>query len=104
MKPSIGRIVHYVSYGTPGGEYPKTCRAAIITGLGEPLPYPTHGPGIDDLRPEEAELVDLCVLNPTGLFFNQGVPQDERPESAFHAGDDGVRDGGTWHWPEGAPQ
>jgi len=23
MKPSIGRIVHYVAYGTPGGEYPS---------------------------------------------------------------------------------
>jgi hypothetical protein len=21
QKPSVGRIVHYVSYGTPGGEY-----------------------------------------------------------------------------------
>lgn len=31
MKPSIGRVVHYVSYGTPGGEYGKECRAAIVT-------------------------------------------------------------------------
>lgn len=29
--PSVGRIVHYVSYGTPGGEYTSECRAAIIT-------------------------------------------------------------------------
>lgn len=33
--------------------------------------------------------VDLCVLNPTGMFFNQHCVQME------HA-----RDGGTWHWPE----
>ncbi|HZN76040.1 MAG TPA: hypothetical protein VFC00_30785 [Micromonosporaceae bacterium] len=92
MKPSIGRIVHYVSYGTPGGEYPKACRAAIVTGLGEPLPYPVHGEGIDDLGPDGAQLADLCVLNPTGQFFNVGVPQDERP---VHE-----RSGGTWHWPE----
>ena len=92
MKPSIGRIVHYVSYGTPGGEYPKTCRAAMITALGEPLPYPVHGDGIDDLGPDGAQLADLCVFNPTGQFFNVGVPQDERV--AYE------RSGGTWHWPE----
>ena len=28
-KPSVGRIVHYLSYGTPGGEYPKACRKAF---------------------------------------------------------------------------
>lgn len=92
MKPSVARMVHYVSYGTPGGEYPKTCRAAVITGMGEPLPYPTHGVGIDDLLDDGAQLVDLCVLNPTGMFFKEGIPQDER--SAHE------RSGGTWHWPE----
>lgn len=89
MKPSVGRIVHYVSYGTPGGEYPKTCRAAVVTGLGEVLAYPVYDA---ELEPDGAQLVDLCVLNPTGMFFNQGVPQDER--SAHE------RSGGTWHWPE----
>lgn len=89
MKPSIGRIVHYVSYGTPGGEYPKACRAAVVSGLGEPLDYPTE-PG--DLGEDGALLADLCVLNPTGMFFNVGVPQDERPAHE--------RSGGTWHWPE----
>ena len=28
QKPAVGRIVHYTSYGTPGGEYPSVCRAA----------------------------------------------------------------------------
>ncbi|HEV2778559.1 MAG TPA: hypothetical protein VGX25_04090 [Actinophytocola sp.] len=93
--PSIGRIVHYVSYGTPGGEYASTCRAAVITGLGEPLAYPTHGDGPDDLGDDDAQLVDLCVLNPTGMFFNQGCPQDERPARGLDP-----RRGGTWHWPE----
>lgn len=89
QKPTVGRIVHYCSYGTPGGEYPKACRAAVVTGLGEPLAYPTHP---DDFGEDGALLVDLCVLNPTGMFFNTGVPQDER---AVHE-----RSGGTWHWPE----
>ena len=88
QRPSVGRIVHYVSYGTPGGEYPKTCRAAVVTGVGDLLPYPTG----DEVPPDGAELADLCVLNPTGVFFNIGVPQDER---AAHE-----RSGGTWHWPE----
>ena len=72
MIPSVGRIVHYVSYGTPNGEYPSVCRAAIITAV--------HGAG----------KVDLCVLNPEGFFFNKGV-QSELPE---------LMAGGTWHWPE----
>lgn len=71
MKPSIGRIVHYVSYGTPGGEYPSVCRAAIVT------------------ETDTSDTVGLCVLNPTGQFFNRTVTHDE----------DGHL-GGTWHWPE----
>jgi len=78
VKPSIGRIVHYVSHGTPvqpdGSQaYTSECRAAIVT---EVMADPMQSAG-------------LCVLNPTGLFFGQAVPQD----------DDGHA-GGTWHWPE----
>ena len=81
MQPSVGRIVHYVSYGTPGGEYTSRCRAAIVAGIPENGP-PALGPD------GPATVVELCVLNPTGLFFNT-CPQDE----------DG-KTGGTWHWPE----
>jgi hypothetical protein len=88
MKPSVGRVVHYVSYGTPGGEYKSECRAAIVTAVGRDPEQVVAG-----LSPGEtarcAQELDLCVLNPTGLFFNQGVKQDEP----------GKR-GGTWHWPE----
>ncbi|MEU8555979.1 hypothetical protein AB0C80_18585 [Streptomyces anthocyanicus] len=90
--PSVGRIVHYVSHGTPPREdgsqaYPSVCRAAIITEVPkhleeEPLdgcPNGTQGQW----------LASLAVLNPTGSFFNEGVSQDED-----------THEGGTWHWPE----
>ena len=78
MTPTIGRIVHYVAYGTPGGEYQPEHRAAIITAVGV---HPE-----DQVRREDT--VSLCVLNPTGMFFNVGVLHDESATS------------GTWHWPE----
>lgn len=76
-QPTVGRIVHYVSYGTPGGEFTSECRAAIVT-------------EVDDPDGADADLgeVGLFVANPTGLFLNRGVPYDE------------VHRGGTWHWPE----
>jgi len=67
MKPTVGRIVHYQSYGTPGGEFKSEPRAAIVTGV------------VDE------ETVHLCVLNPTGQFFNQNVKQGNG--------------GGQWNWP-----
>lgn len=80
MKPTIGRIVHYRSYGTPGGEYESQCRAAIVTEVDEYQPSPDGG---------FIGHVNLAVLNPDGMFFNKGVLQDE-----------GAHRGGTWHWPE----
>ena len=83
MEPSVGRIVHYVSYGTPGGEYKSECRAAVITEVVPAALVPPELAGGVDIG------VSLCVLNPEGMFFNRNVQQDE----AGHAG-------GTWHWPE----
>jgi len=77
--PSVGRDVHYVSYGTPKGEFSSTCRAAKITEV-------TSEGGTDGITPPR---VSLCVFNPSGLFFDQNLPQSE---------DD--HQGGTWHWPE----
>lgn len=72
-EPSVGRIVHYVSYGTPGGEYTSQCRAAIVT----------------EAQRGDSDLIGLAVLNPEGMFFNRYVPQSQ----AEHRG-------GSWHWPE----
>jgi hypothetical protein len=58
MKPYVGMIVHYQSYGTPGGEYPSVPRAAIITEV-----------------TEFGDFASLAILNPTGIFFNTRVPQ-----------------------------
>jgi hypothetical protein len=81
--PSVGRAVHYVSYGTPGGEYTSQCRAAIITAV--------HGRATGPEIPGDSTAwsASLAVLNPEGMFFNQGCHQSE----ADHRGD-------TWHWPE----
>jgi len=71
VEPTIGRIVHYVSYGTPGGEYEPLHRAAAVTAV------------YDDTTD-----VGLCVINPTGIFFHESVSHDSSLSP------------GTWHWPE----
>jgi hypothetical protein len=78
VKPSIGRIVHYVSYGTPGGEFKPEHRAAIIAGIPDL---------VSEGGREAGTTVDLVVFNPQGLFFNR-VPYSAEAK------------GGTWHWPE----
>ena len=70
MKATVGRIVHYQSYGTPGGEFLATPRAAIIAEV--------HSADRGD--------VSVCVLNPSGIFFNR-VQYSEHPEP------------GCWNWP-----
>lgn len=74
--PSIGRTVHYVAYGTPGGEFPAGAhRAAIITEV--------HADNV----------ISLCAINPTGLFFHTATPFDPTAQKP-----------GTWHWPEYVPE
>lgn len=106
MRPSVGRVVHYVSYGTPGGEYSRECRAAIITEVG--------GAAVGT--------VGLAVLNPEGLFFRSmaaggchldagegkpgrddcpNVPHENGPHRYCACGwTEAAHAGGTWHWPE----
>ena len=65
-----GRMVYYVAYGTPGGEYPAGVdRAAIVTEV-----------------QADGSTIGCCVVNPTGLFFNRNIPYDE------------AKAPGTWHW------
>ncbi len=76
-KPSIGRVVHYVSHGTPKKDdgsqaYASECRAAIVT------------------KVTNSTNVGLAVLNPSGMFFHESVLLDGKDDPA----------GGTWHWPE----
>lgn len=80
--PSVCRMVHYVAYGTPGGESPAGAhRAAVIT---EVDPIEEHRSLKDPVPP-----VGLCILNPTGLFFNRHIPYDGETHAP-----------GTWHFPE----
>ena len=64
--PSVGRVVHYRSYGTPGGEFAPECRAAVVTGV------------VNDTT------VHLAVLNPTGMFFNTNVELGETAGGTWH--------------------
>lgn len=74
---SVGRVVHYVSHGTPvradGSQaFAAECRAAVVT----------------EVNVNVGE-VGLCVLTPTGQFFNREVQVNLEENQ-----------GGTWHWPE----
>jgi hypothetical protein len=72
---TVGRMVHYVAYGTPGGEFPQGIhRAAIVTLV----------------ESNKSGIVSVCVLNPAGVFFNPHCPYSEELKP------------GTWHWIEKA--
>lgn len=77
MKPSVGRIVHYQAFGTPGGEFASKPRAAVITEV--------HDVDPATQAPEDAD-VTVCVLNPSGIFFNR-VKHSTTPAP------------GCWSWP-----
>lgn len=59
--PSVGRIVHYQSYGTPGGEYLSEPRAAIITAVHSDV------------------VVSATVFGPAGIHFNEFLDLVEEP-------------------------
>ena len=72
QSPTVGRMVHYQSYGTPGGEFKSEPRAAIIT----------------EVTNKDTDEVSLCIMNPTGLFFSRCIPFSAEPKA------------GCWSWPQ----
>jgi len=68
---SIGRIVHYQRYGTPGGEHKQEPSPAIVT----------------QVLDEATQTCQLFVMNPNGLYFN-ATPFAKSPTP------------GHWNWPE----
>lgn len=70
QKPSIGRIVHYQRYGTPGGEHKAEPSPAVIV----------------KVLDEAFGLCQLFVMNPNGLYFNE-TPWSAAPTP------------GHWNWP-----
>jgi hypothetical protein len=71
MAPTVGRMVHYVALGRGAGNIRGAHRAAIVAEVGG------------------RSSVTLCVINPTGIHFRDGVVEDPSPTPAR-----------TWHWPE----
>ncbi len=70
-KPTIGRIVHYQKYGTPGGEHKAEPSPAIITKVSE-----------------DGTTCSLFVMNPNGCYFNETpFANSEEPKP------------GHWNWP-----
>lgn len=77
MKPSIGRIVHFQTYGSAGGEYLPAPMAALVTRVDDSF-------GTDE-HPETR--VDLAVFYESGLAFRRNIEFAESPTP------------GHWNWP-----
>ena len=70
QKASIGRVVIYCKYGTPGGEHKPEPSPAIIT----------------QVLDETTQKCQLFVMNPNGVYFNP-TPYSEELKP------------GHWSWP-----
>lgn len=67
--PSVGRIVHYQRYGTPGGEFKAEPSPAVVTKV-----------------EDDGLTCHLFVMNPNGCYFNL-TPYSDTPKP------------GHWNWP-----
>ena len=82
MKPSVGRIVHYIM--TPDWiGHDGHCMAAIVTGI--PSPADPHAVNLH-VHIDDSGAVYLGGGGP--VHFVKAVPHDE------------AKSPGTWHWPE----
>ncbi len=54
IEPTVGRVVHYMRYGSPGGEHKPEISPAVITKV------------LDDQGK-----CALFVMNPNGCYFNE---------------------------------
>lgn len=61
QKASIGRIVHYMRYGSPGGEHLPEPSPAVVVKVND----------------EATQQCQLFVMNPNGLYFNDTPFSDE---------------------------
>lgn len=111
--PSVGRIVHYVSHGTPvrpdGSQaFTSECRTATISEVGGWTTTLTEGGPKHRVLHQvwNPDVVGLMVSNPTGLFFHPisdgGCRYDEGSGEASWSCDGRNHEGGTWHWPSAA--
>lgn len=71
MKPTIGRIVMYMRFGSPGGEHKAEPSPAIIV----------------KVLNEETQECQLFVVNPNGFYFNATQYSEELKP-------------GCWSWPK----
>lgn len=71
MRPSIGRIVHYQRFGTPGGEHKAEPSPAVVTKV-----------------EDDGKTCQLFVMNPNGTYHNK----------TEYAGEGQVVPG-CWNWP-----
>lgn len=78
--PTIGRVVHYVARGSLDGKF-------------LPVPRMAHVTEVADVEADDPEhpTVGLCIVNPTGVFFQSLSDGGCRYDA------DGAP--GTWHWP-----
>lgn len=61
IKPTVGRMVHYMRYGSPGGEHKVEVSPAVIT----------------KVLDEESGTSALFVMNPNGCYFNETLYSEE---------------------------
>lgn len=61
IQPTVGRMVHYMRYGSPGGEHKPEVSPAVIT----------------KVLDEATGKCSLFVMNPNGCYFNETEYSEE---------------------------